>query len=132
MAMAAQTTAVVAQTTAHPAASQAAQFRDDAYLAELLGFSLERLAKEPELLAADASRASRAALDAALRDYRGFIAASRCLAEARTSNASVNGSLDQLSNEALPRLEKACSTFHGAASDAASKRDAQRRLASIA
>ncbi|GHP01753.1 hypothetical protein PPROV_000051000 [Pycnococcus provasolii] len=131
MAMAAQTTAVVAQTTAHPAASQAAQFRDDAYLAELLGFSLERLAKEPELLAADASRASRAALDAALRDYRGFIAASRCLAEARTSNASVNGSLDQLSNEALPRLEKACSTFHGAASDAASKRDAQRRLASM-
>eukprot|EP00976_Prorocentrum_cordatum_P026741 543828-Prorocentrum_minimum.AAC.2 len=54
---------------------------EDAYVSDLLSYSLERLNKEPELLKADTDRIERHLQEVAVKHYRSFITAAECVKE---------------------------------------------------
>lgn len=63
---------------------------------EMLGFSLERLNKEPELLQADSDRVRRQMLELAVSKYDAFLSAADCTAAVRTEVAGIRQHLQAL------------------------------------
>ena len=53
--------------------------RNEAYLAELLSFSLDRRNKEPELLRDEQERIQRQLEETAFKNYRAFVATAECI-----------------------------------------------------
>ncbi|GBG81990.1 hypothetical protein CBR_g34170 [Chara braunii] len=82
----------------------------DAYLSELLSYSLERLNKEPELLRADADRIRRQMQEVAVSNYGAFITAAESIQAIRKEIAAVDAHLETLVNE-VPKLTTGCNEF---------------------
>ncbi len=57
--------------------------KNEAYLAELLSYSLDRLNKEPELLRDDQSRIQRQLEETAFRNYKAFVSTAECIQKVR-------------------------------------------------
>ena len=69
---------------------------DDVVVIEMLGYSLERLNKEPELLQADSDRVRRQMLELAVSKYDAFLSAADCTAAVRTEVAGIRQHLQAL------------------------------------
>ena len=103
--------------------------QDNAYLAELLSYSLDRLNKEPALLAEDHDCVRRQMQDCAASHHRSFVEASECLFEVRNCLGYVDSHLKGLT-ETLPTLEEACSQFSERAATTVEKRMMHKQLQS--
>ena len=53
--------------------------QNEAYLAELLSYSLDRLNKEPELLRDDQARIQRQLEETAFKNYKAFVSTAECI-----------------------------------------------------
>eukprot|EP00958_Prasinococcus_capsulatus_P030238 scaffold7998_cov417-Prasinococcus_capsulatus_cf.AAC.16 len=93
----------------------------DAYLSELLSYSLERLNKEPELLTADGERLRRQMQESAVTNYRAFISTAECTKSIRLEMDSVDAHLENLMGE-LPVLSEGCDAFTRSAQEVIQKR----------
>eukprot|EP00850_Spirogloea_muscicola_P019449 SM000190S04885 [mRNA] locus=s190:168772:176683:- [translate_table: standard] len=82
----------------------------DAYLSELLSYSLEHLSKEPELLRTEAERIQRQMQEVAIGHYRAFIAAAEAVQSIRKEIAKVDLHLESLIQE-VPKLTNGCNQF---------------------
>ncbi|KAL4458513.1 hypothetical protein ABPG75_013378 [Micractinium tetrahymenae] len=98
-----------------------------AYFSELLSYSLERLAKEPELLRADQEQLRRQLQDTAVGHYRSFIDTQCCLGDLQAQLRAATGHLDDLARD-LPKLQAACDRFRQDAAAIATKRADTRQL----
>jgi hypothetical protein len=76
-----------------------------AYISELLSFSLERLHKEPELLRVDADRIQRQMQEVAVGHYRAFIAAADAVQHISHEITSVDQHLKSLVMKTVCFLE---------------------------
>mmetsp|Transcript_8870 Transcript_8870/g.12046 ORF Transcript_8870/g.12046 Transcript_8870/m.12046 type:complete len:588 (-) Transcript_8870:145-1908(-) len=83
---------------------------EDAYVSDLLSYSLERLNKEPELLQGDAERLQRSIQVVAVDHYRAFITAADCVKSVHSEVQAVDAHLACLL-DALPALEQGCREF---------------------
>lgn len=101
--------------------------QQDAYFAELLSYSTERLAKEPELLQVDAEQLRRSMQEVAVSRYRAFIETAQCLALVRTEMDGVAASLDQLVDD-LPGLLATCDGFTRRAQNILEEQAANKQL----
>jgi hypothetical protein len=99
----------------------------DAYFSELLGYSVDRLGREPDLLRAEQEQLARQIQETSVTNYRSFITTARCLEGLQEQLGEVSSSLDALDG-ALPRLQAAADAFRrdGAAINA--RREAVRQL----
>ncbi|CAI5996345.1 unnamed protein product [Closterium sp. NIES-65] len=82
----------------------------DAYLSELLSYSLDRLNKEPELLRADAERVQRQMQEVAVAHYRAFITAADAIRSIHREINSVDQHLGSLVS-GIPKLTTGCNEF---------------------
>ncbi|GJP86774.1 hypothetical protein CLOP_g16756 [Closterium sp. NIES-67] len=82
----------------------------DAYLSELLSYSLDRLNKEPELLRSDAERVQRQMQEVAVAHYRAFITAADAIGSIHREIASIDQHLGSLVSE-IPKLTTGCNEF---------------------
>jgi hypothetical protein len=112
----------------HAADFDDAAGQEDAYFSELLGYSVERLGKEPDLLRAEQDQLRRQAQETAVSHYRSFIGAARCLGGLRQQLGAAAGALDALDAD-LPKLQAASEAFRRDAAAVAARRDATRQLA---
>eukprot|EP00250_Pteridium_aquilinum_P014225 c21857_g1_i4 orf=485-2197(+) len=81
-----------------------------AYVSELLSFSVDRLQKEPELLRVDAEKIRRQMQDLAVGHYRAFIIAAEALHSLGEEMTSVDKHLEALITE-IPELTGGCNKF---------------------
>eukprot|EP00249_Psilotum_nudum_P015381 c25296_g1_i1 orf=382-2169(-) len=81
-----------------------------AYISELLSFSLDRLHKEPELLRVDAERIHRQMQEVAVGHYGAFIAAADALHSIEHEMTSIDMHLESLIGE-IPKLTAGCNEF---------------------
>ena len=70
--------------------------QSDAYLSELLSYSIDRLRKEPELLKEEKQTIERSIQGTAVNNYGAFIETSRCLETINTELGTVCERLDLL------------------------------------
>ncbi len=101
--------------------------QQDAYFAELLSYSLERLTKEPELLHGDTEQLKRSMQEVAVSRYRAFIETAQCLALVRSEMDSVASNLDRLVDD-LPGLVATCDGFTRRAQDILEEQNANKQL----
>jgi len=99
----------------------------DAYLSELLSYSLERLRKEPEVLAEERARVARGLTAAAVSHHRAFLDAAACLETVRADLDAIAGSLGRLVGE-VPALAAACDGFSRGAGAALAQHASNRAL----
>jgi hypothetical protein len=118
--MSAAATATAA-TSATSALMAAPDMMDDAYLSDLLSYSLERLDAEPEKLDADASRATESERRVACEEYRAFVASADCYATVRGEIRAIGDRLDAM-RDALPTLRAGCEAFAAKAESIARSR----------
>eukprot|EP00898_Chlorokybus_atmophyticus_P004248 jgi/Chlat1/4824/Chrsp31S04802 len=97
----------------------------DAYLSELLSYSLERLNKEPELLRADGERLARQMQDVAVGHYRAFIAAADCTRRTCAEIQAIDQHLQSLLDN-LPALVSGCEMFVSDAEQILAQRKSNR------
>eukprot|EP00850_Spirogloea_muscicola_P000291 SM000001S04693 [mRNA] locus=s1:1686160:1693987:+ [translate_table: standard] len=97
----------------------------DAYLSELLSYSLEHLSKEPELLRTEAERIQRQMQEVAIGHYRAFIAAAEAVQSIRKEIAKVDLHLESLIQE-VPKLTNGCNQFMEDAQNIVEKRRLNR------
>lgn len=100
---------------------------DDAATATLLGYSLELLQKEPELLKADAARVRRQLQELCCGSYPAFIETAATASTVRAEVASMKDHLAGLLDE-LPALGGGCARFAEAAERLAAARAQNRQL----
>ncbi|KAL2629029.1 hypothetical protein R1flu_013715 [Riccia fluitans] len=81
-----------------------------AYVSELLSFTLDRLHKEPDLLRVDAERIRRQMQEVAVGHYRGFISAADAVQSISQEISAVDQHLENLISE-IPLLSKGCADF---------------------
>ncbi|KAK6161989.1 hypothetical protein DH2020_001830 [Rehmannia glutinosa] len=98
-----------------------------AYVSELLSFTLDRLHKEPELLRVDAERIRRQMQEVAVGNYRAFIAAADALLEIREEVSSIDKHLESLIAE-IPKLTSGCTDFVDSAKHILEKRKMNQTL----
>mmetsp|Transcript_22882 Transcript_22882/g.58344 ORF Transcript_22882/g.58344 Transcript_22882/m.58344 type:complete len:587 (-) Transcript_22882:344-2104(-) len=84
--------------------------QSDAYLSELLSYSLDRLRKEPDLLRDEKAQVERALQTTAVTQYGAFIETARCLTVMSDELSSVCGHLDRVL-EGIPELASTCESF---------------------
>ncbi|KAF8070905.1 COG8 [Scenedesmus sp. PABB004] len=106
--------ASLARPAAQPGGADAAKAAD-MYISELLSYSLERLRKEPELLAEERARVERGVASAALAHYHAFIDSAAALGVVQ---AQLGGACDGLGALAA-RVPDLAGTFEGFSRDAA-------------
>ncbi|KAI8472488.1 MAG: Dor1-like family-domain-containing protein [Monoraphidium minutum] len=99
----------------------------DVYLTELLSYSLDRLRKEPELLAEERRQLERALQGSALAHYPALIDGAGCLASVRDSLAEALARLEALQEDA-PKLGSTCEAFSKDAADVLAQRAANKQL----
>eukprot|EP00240_Pyramimonas_obovata_P000768 CAMPEP_0118930398 /NCGR_PEP_ID=MMETSP1169-20130426/7097_1 /TAXON_ID=36882 /ORGANISM="Pyramimonas obovata, Strain CCMP722" /LENGTH=550 /DNA_ID=CAMNT_0006872749 /DNA_START=127 /DNA_END=1779 /DNA_ORIENTATION=+ len=100
---------------------------EDAYVSDLLSYSLERLNKEPELLKADTDRIERHLQEVAVKHYRSFITAAECVKTVHAEVNQVNEHLKELL-EGLPALEQGCREFSQGAEQITTKRALNKQM----
>lgn len=99
----------------------------DAYLSELLSYSLERLNKEPELLRSDAERVRRQMQEVAVGHYRAFITAAEAVQSVHSELGTVDHHLESLVIE-IPTLSSGCNRFMEEAQQTVEKRRLNRTM----
>ncbi|KAJ9530654.1 hypothetical protein QJQ45_014816 [Haematococcus lacustris] len=115
-------------TSQHVVNSVAGKGQADAYLSELLGYSLDRLRKEPELLQEERSRVERSLQGAAVTQYPAFIQTASCLDTISAELTSICEDLDFLL-EGIPQLASACEGFAATASEVQEQHAQNKHLA---
>lgn len=100
---------------------------EEQYFSELLGYSLDRLSKEPELLAADIESLKRSAADAAVTQYSSFIEAAHCAEQLQTQLDNAAAGLDALIAD-LPKLAALGEKFRADAATINARRSGNRQL----
>mmetsp|Transcript_14649 Transcript_14649/g.36788 ORF Transcript_14649/g.36788 Transcript_14649/m.36788 type:complete len:614 (-) Transcript_14649:93-1934(-) len=101
--------------------------QDNAYLSELLSYSLDRLNKEPALLEEDQDCIRRQMQECAVSHHRAFVEAAQHMAHVRDQVATVNNHLKGMLT-ALPELQAACASFTDEAEAVQSKLDMHKQL----
>lgn len=99
---------------------------EDAYLSDLLSYSLERLNKEPEILKADGDRVKRLMADVAVNQYRAFVGAADCYSTVRSEVTEIEGKLEAMRG-ALPALRRGCQEFAARAEEISRARALNRQ-----
>ncbi|KIZ04110.1 Conserved oligomeric Golgi complex subunit 8 [Monoraphidium neglectum] len=99
----------------------------DVYLTELLSYSLDRLRKEPELLAEERHQLERALQASALTHYRALIDGAECLGSVRDALADALARLEALQEDA-PKLSATCEAFSRDAAAVLAQRAANKQL----
>ena len=99
----------------------------DAYFSELLGYSVDRMGREPDLLRAEQDQLARQIQETSVNNYRSFITTAQCLVGLQQQLGEMAASLDALDAD-LPKLHAAADAFRrdGAALNA--RREANRQL----
>ena len=87
----------------------AATSEDGHIFSEMLGYSLERLNKEPELLHADSDRVRRQMTELAVSQYGAFLSAAACTSAVRTEVSGIKQHLEALQ---LARPGHVCASGH--------------------
>lgn len=100
---------------------------EEQYFSELLGYSLDRLSKEPELLAADIESLKRSAADAAVTQYSSFIEAAHCAEQLQIQLSNAAAGIDALLAD-LPKLEAIGEKFRADAAEINARRSGNRQL----
>jgi len=100
---------------------------EEQYFSELLGYSLDRLSKEPELLAADIESLKRSAADAAVTQYSSFIEAAHCAEQLQTQLNNAAAGIDALLED-LPNLAAIGEKFRADAAEINARRSGNRQL----
>ena len=104
--------------------------QEDLYFSELLGYSLDRLSKEPELLAADIEALKDQQAEATVAQYPAFIEAAKCTEELRTQLIRAARGLDALIAD-LPNLKTVGEGFRAEAATNIANRTNNRRLVDL-
>jgi hypothetical protein len=92
-----------------------------------MGYSLERLAREPDLLRADGDRLRRQVQELAVSQYGAFIAAAECTSPLAAEVSSIREHVVAL-QQALPTLSGRCTAFADAAERISASRAQNRHL----
>ena len=126
--------------------AMAATSEDGHIFSEMLGYSLERLNKEPELLHADSDRVRRQMTELAVSQYGAFLSAAACTSAVRTEVSGIKQHLEALqlarparhvctsgnnihaAVQGLPKLSAGCTNFAKAAERIAALRAQNRQL----
>lgn len=98
-----------------------------AYISELLSFSLDRLHKEPELLRVDAERIHRQMQEVVVGHYRAFITAADALHSISQEMTSVDEHLESLIGQ-IPELTGGCNLFMESGQQILEKRSLNQTL----
>eukprot|EP00195_Chlamydomonas_chlamydogama_P007836 CAMPEP_0202892148 /NCGR_PEP_ID=MMETSP1392-20130828/1949_1 /ASSEMBLY_ACC=CAM_ASM_000868 /TAXON_ID=225041 /ORGANISM="Chlamydomonas chlamydogama, Strain SAG 11-48b" /LENGTH=607 /DNA_ID=CAMNT_0049576031 /DNA_START=154 /DNA_END=1977 /DNA_ORIENTATION=+ len=101
----------------------------DAYLSELLSYSLERLRKEPELLREEKDQIERNIQSTSVSNYRAFIETANCLNTINQELGHVCGHLDLLL-QGIPELASTCETFSSQSTEVMEQHTQNKQLAS--
>ena len=99
----------------------------DAYFSELLGYNIDRLGREPDLLRAEQEQLGRQIQETSVTNYRSFITASQCLVGLQQQLGEMASSLDRLDAD-LPKLQAAADTFRRDGAAITARREANRQL----
>lgn len=99
----------------------------EAYVSELLSFTLDRLHKEPELLRVDAERIQRQMQEVAVSHYRAFITAADAVQSITTELQAVDTHLEALIAE-IPKLTAGCNKFVEEGQPILERRELNRKL----
>lgn len=100
----------------------------DVYLTELLSYSLDRLRKEPELLAEERLQLERALQASALSHYPSLIDGAECLGSVRDALEGALARLEALQEQDAPKLGAACEAFSRDAAGVLAQRSANKQL----
>ncbi|QDZ19289.1 subunit 8 of oligomeric Golgi complex [Chloropicon primus] len=84
--------------------------RNEAYLAELLSYSLDRLNKEPELLRDDRERIQRELEETAFKNYKAFVAAAECIEKVGNGLEQIGNDLSSIQGR-VPVIEQQSSEY---------------------
>ena len=90
--------------------------QNEAYLAELLSYSLDRLNKEPELLRDDQARIQRQLEETAFKNYKAFVSTAECIKKVGEGLGDIGKELSSV-NERIPTIEKNSSKYEGILAD---------------
>lgn len=99
----------------HSSSSSSSNKQADMYISELLSYSLDRMRKEPELLAEERQQVERNMQSTALSHYHAFIDSANCLLVVQQQLSKACEGLDELS-KVVPDL---ATSFDGFSKDAA-------------
>ncbi|KAH7619223.1 hypothetical protein Ndes2526B_g06178 [Nannochloris sp. 'desiccata'] len=99
----------------------------DIYFSELLGYTVDRLGREPELLRAEQDQLARQVQETSVTNYRSFITTAQCLVGLQQQLGEMAASLDALDAD-LPKLQAAADAFRRDGMSLNARREANRRL----
>jgi hypothetical protein len=99
----------------------------DIYFSELLGYTLDRLGREPELLRAEQDQLARQVQETSVNNYRSFITTAQCLVGLQQQLGEMAASLDALDAD-LPKLQAAADAFRRDGASINARREANRQL----
>jgi len=99
----------------------------DIYFSELLGYTVDRLGREPELLRAEQDQLARQVQETSVTNYRSFITTSQCLVGLQQQLGEMAASLDALGAH-LPKLQAAADAFRRDGASLNARREANRQL----
>lgn len=99
----------------------------DIYFSELLGYTVDRLNREPELLRAEQEQLGRQVQETSVNNYRSFITTAQCLVGLQQQLGEMAASLDALDAD-LPKLQAAADAFRRDGASINARREANRQL----
>jgi len=99
----------------------------DIYFSELLGYTVDRLGREPELLRAEQDQLARQVQETSVTNYRSFITTAQCLVGLQQQLGEMAASLDALGAD-LPKLQAAADAFRRDGASLNARREANRQL----
>lgn len=99
----------------------------ESYFSELLGYGVDRISKEPDLLRAEQEQLQRRIQETSVTNYKSFVTTSHCLKDLQRQLTEMSTSLDALSAN-LPKLQAAADTFRKDGNAINTRRDTIRHL----
>jgi len=100
---------------------------EESYFSELLGYSVDRITKEPDLLRTEQDQLKRRIQETSVTNYRSFITTSNCLHGLQKQLDEMAGSLEALDID-LPKLQAAAESFRRDGTASNTRREAIRQL----
>lgn len=99
----------------------------DFYFSELLGYNVDRLGREPDLLRAEQEQLARQIQETSVTNYRSFITTAQCLVGLQQQLGEMASSLDRLDAD-LPKLQAVADAFRRDGAAITARREANRQL----
>ena len=103
--------------------------QNEAYLAELLSYSSDRLSKEPELLRDDQSRIQRQLEDTAFKNYKAFVSTAECIQKVGDGLSEIGEDLSSI-RARIPAIEKNSSKYETVLADHLQEQGQNKQLLS--